>query len=120
MTCEEFTSRMAQLVASGEDVCAHPHVRRCKMHRALLEDLEAIARAARQLFPEVDPSDRVWTKIKDEIAPADGLDDRVSDPFPGCHLVFRVRTMRKWNSRDNPEAYDEPMGAPPHPEEGRR
>ncbi len=136
MTCEEFTARMPQLIASGRDVFAHPHVKRCRTHRALLEELDAIAQAAQQLFPDVDPSDKVWEKINDEIAPGYGFDERVSDPFPGCHFVLRVKAMHNWNPRDNPKGYDERMGErnlpvsgariragghkpPSHPEEGR-
>jgi hypothetical protein len=134
MTCEEFTARMPQLVASGEDIFAHPHVKSCPVHRALLEDLEAIARAARQLFPDVDPPDRVWAEIEGRIAPSGGLDERISDPFPGCHLVFRVKVMENWSPQDNLIAYDDHLGernlpvsgkqiragrkSPPHPREG--
>jgi hypothetical protein len=137
MTCEEFTASMAELVASGEDIFSHPHVKSCPVHRALLEDLEAIASAARQLLPDVDPSDGIWEKIKGEIAPAGepGDDERVSDPFPGCHLVFRIKVMENWKPQDDPMAYDDHLGArdlpvpgtqmrtghksPPHPGEGR-
>jgi len=110
MTCEEFSARMPQLIASGRDIFAHPHVKKCRTHRALLAELDAIAQAAQQLFPEVDPSDRVWEKIKDGIAPVDGFDERVSQPFPGCEFVLRVRVMQNWNPRDNPKGYDERMG----------
>jgi hypothetical protein len=136
MTCEEFTARMPQLIASGRDIFAHPHVKKCRTHRALLQELDAIAQAAQQLFPDVDPSDRVWEKIKDEIAPEYGVDEHFSDPFPGCHIVFRVRAMHNWKPRDNPKRYDEPMGErnspvsgtqigagghkPPPQEDGRR
>jgi len=101
MTCEEFTARMAQLVASGEDIFAHPHVKNCKVHRALLEDLEAIARAARQLFPGVDPSDRLWERIKDKIAPKRESGKLVSDPFPGFRLMVRTRVMDKHDLQHN-------------------
>jgi hypothetical protein len=125
MTCEEFSASMAQLVASGRDIFAHPHVKRCKMHRALLEDLEIIARAAQQLFPDLDPSDKVWAKIEDEIATEDWGYERTSDPFPGCQIVFRVRVTENWKPQDNSAAYDdlgERIGhkPPPHPREGWR
>jgi len=67
MSCEEFGARMNELIASGEDIFAHPHVMTCKLHRALLEDLEAIAIAARQLFPEVDPPDNLWREIEGKL-----------------------------------------------------
>jgi hypothetical protein len=136
MTCAEFTARMARLVASGENIFAHPHVKSCRMHRVLLQDLESIARAAQQLFPDVDPSDKVWAKIKEEIAPLGGFDERVSDPFPGCHLVFRTKVVKIWNPQDNSMTYDDHLSerkhpvpglrfraarhkSPPHPREGR-
>lgn len=136
MSCEEFTARMPQLIASGEDIFAHPHVKSCRMHQALLLDLEAIARAAQQLFPDVDPADNLWAKIEEEIALPGGIEERVSNPFPGCRLVFRTKLVQNWHPQDNPMPYDDPFGArnlpvsgtrtspsghksPPHPREGR-
>lgn len=67
MSCEEFGAKMSEMIASGEDIFSHPHVQTCKLHRALLEDLEAIAIAARQLFPEVDPPDNLWKEIESRL-----------------------------------------------------
>jgi len=67
MTCEEFQAQMPDLIASGENASAHPHVRECDLCRALLQDLETIAEAARQLFPVEDPPDRVWEQIESAI-----------------------------------------------------
>lgn len=67
MSCEEFQSRMPELIASGEDASAHPHVQSCALCRALLNDLETIAEAARQLFPVEDPPDRLWEQIESAI-----------------------------------------------------
>ncbi len=136
MTCEEFTAAMPQLVASGEDIFVHPHVKSCRMHRALIADLEAIAQAAQQLFPDVDPSDNLWAKINDEIAPLGEIDARVSYPFPGLRLVFRTQVMENWNPQDKAMANDDQLGerslpvhgmqiraghkSPPHPREGWR
>ncbi|UWZ83850.1 hypothetical protein [Occallatibacter riparius] len=137
MTCEEFTAAMPQLVASGEDIFAHPHVRNCRIHRALIADLEAIAQAAQQLFPDVDPSDNVWEKISEEIAPLGEIDERMSYPMPGLRLVFRTKVMENWNPQDNAMANDDQLGersfpahgtqirtaghkSPPHPREGWR
>lgn len=110
MTCEEFTARMARLVASGKDIFAHPHVKSCKTHRALLEDLEAIARAARQLFPEVDPPDQLWKQIEVEVAREWGIGARVSRPFPGCCMVFRVRMTDAWDQTDTATAHNQVTG----------
>jgi hypothetical protein len=67
MTCEEFQAQMPELIASGENASAHPHVRECDLCRALLQDLETIAEAARQLFPVEDPPDRLWEQIESAI-----------------------------------------------------
>ena len=67
MTCVEFQAQMAELIGSGEDVSTHPHVQSCTRCRALLNELEIIAEAARQLFPVVDPPDTVWEKLKSAI-----------------------------------------------------
>lgn len=67
MTCEEFQSQMAELIGSGEDVALHPHVQSCTLCRALLNELEIIAEAARQLFPVEDPPDTVWEKLETAI-----------------------------------------------------
>ncbi|HET6168671.1 MAG TPA: hypothetical protein VFE01_00765 [Terracidiphilus sp.] len=67
MTCEEFQAQMPDLIASGDNVSAHPHVRECDLCRALLRDLETIAEAARQLFPVEDPPDRLWEQIESAI-----------------------------------------------------
>lgn len=107
------------------------------MHRALIADLEAIAQAAQQLFPDVDPSDNVWEKISEEIAPVGEINERVSYPLPGLRLVFRTRVMENWSPRDNAMANDNQLGersfpvhgkqirtvghkSPPHPREGWR
>ena len=67
MTCEEFQAQMPDLIGSGADASAHPHVQNCALCSALLADLETIADAARQLFPVEDPSDRVWDQIQSAI-----------------------------------------------------
>jgi hypothetical protein len=64
MTCEEFQAHMPELIGSGEDASSHPHVQNCELCRALLQDLQTIADAARQLFPVVDPPDRLWDQIQ--------------------------------------------------------
>jgi hypothetical protein len=64
MSCIEFQAQLSELIASGEDVSAHPHIQSCALCRALLADLEAIAETARQLFPSVEPPDEVWKNIE--------------------------------------------------------
>jgi hypothetical protein len=64
MSCEDFQAQMAELIGSGEDLSVHPHVLTCTRCRALLNELEIIAEAARQLFPVVDPPDTLWEKLE--------------------------------------------------------
>jgi len=67
MSCAEFQAQLPELIGSGVDVKAHPHIQNCKLCRALLADLETIAEAARQLFPVVDPPDELWEHIETAI-----------------------------------------------------
>ena len=90
MSCAEFSSRMAQLIASGEDISAHPHVRGCSLHQALLEDLEAIAEAAKLRFPEVSPSESLWDEIRVKLA-AQEPSPTVMQVAPGYRLMFTLR-----------------------------
>jgi predicted anti-sigma-YlaC factor YlaD len=66
-TCAAFQAQLPELIASGEDVTTHPHLEKCELCRALLADLEAIADAARQLFPIVEPPDELWEHIESAI-----------------------------------------------------
>jgi hypothetical protein len=90
MSCAEFSSRMAQLIASGEELSAHPHVRSCKLHRALLKDLEAIAEAAKQLFPEVEPRESLWDGISGKLAIQEESSPTVVQVAPGYRLMFAL------------------------------
>ncbi|HWG21931.1 MAG TPA: hypothetical protein VG225_15480 [Terracidiphilus sp.] len=67
MTCEEFQAHMPELIGSGENAAAHPHVQNCALCRALLADLETIAEAARSLFPVEDPPEHLWEQIESAI-----------------------------------------------------
>ena len=64
LACQQFQEQMPELIGSGEDLSAHPHLRDCARCRALLADLESIAEAARQLFPLEEPPDEVWEHIE--------------------------------------------------------
>lgn len=72
MRCEEFQAQLAELIGSGADASAHPHVQNCDLCRDFLAELEAIAAAARELFPIEDPSDRVWEQIQSAIQEEEG------------------------------------------------
>jgi hypothetical protein len=67
LTCAEFQAMLPDLIGSGEDASAHPHLKNCELCGALLADLETIAEAARQLFPGVEPPDEVWDHIETAI-----------------------------------------------------
>jgi len=73
MSCEEFTSQLAELVGSGVDVVNHPHIKTCKHNcLRLYEDLQTIANAAKQLFPDQQPEDNLWERIETAIKKGDG------------------------------------------------
>jgi predicted anti-sigma-YlaC factor YlaD len=67
LSCAEFQAQLPELIGSGEKIADHPHLQSCKLCRALLADLDAIAQAARQLFPVEDPPDTLWEHIESAI-----------------------------------------------------
>jgi predicted anti-sigma-YlaC factor YlaD len=67
MTCENFQSQLAELIGSGLSLDNHPHLRQCPRCRALLDDLQTIAQAARLLLPVVEPPDQLWQQIESAI-----------------------------------------------------
>ncbi len=67
LSCAEFQAQLPDLIASGENVADHPHLRSCELCRALLADLETIAEAARQLLPIEEPPAEVWEHIESAI-----------------------------------------------------
>jgi hypothetical protein len=64
LSCQEFQAQLPELIATGDEIGLHPHLRNCALCSALLADLETIADAARQLFPTVEPPDELWTHIE--------------------------------------------------------
>jgi hypothetical protein len=72
MRCEEFQGQLAELIGTGANASSHPHVQSCELCRSFLGELEAIAAAARELFPVEDPSDRVWEQIQSAIQEEEG------------------------------------------------
>jgi hypothetical protein len=72
MQCAEFQAQLPELIGSGASAAGHPHLKECDLCRELLESLETIAAAARQLFPEVDPPKEVWENIQEEIKKGNG------------------------------------------------
>jgi hypothetical protein len=47
MTCEQFQARLPEFYEEGIDIERHPHVQTCVLCRALIKDLESIARDTR-------------------------------------------------------------------------
>jgi hypothetical protein len=64
LSCAEFQTQLPELIGTGANIVAHPHIESCELCRALLADLETIAEAARQLFPIVEPPDELWEHIE--------------------------------------------------------
>jgi hypothetical protein len=75
MSCEAFQAQLPELIGSGENVSAHPHLESCELCRALLADLETIAEAARQLFPIEEPPDELWEHIESAIKHEEAVKD---------------------------------------------
>lgn len=67
LSCAEFQAQLPELIGSGEMIADHPHSQSCKLCRALLADLDAIAQASRQLFPVEEPPDALWEQIESAI-----------------------------------------------------
>ena len=82
MSCEEFQAMLPELIGSGVDINQHPHIQDCDLCRALLADLEAIADAARQLFPTVEPPDDLWSEIEHKIKKSEQAPEPESDASP--------------------------------------
>jgi hypothetical protein len=72
MSCVEFQAQLPELIGSGVDAGAHPHIQSCELCRALLADLETIAEAARQLFPVEEPPEELWEHIESAIKSEEG------------------------------------------------
>jgi hypothetical protein len=62
--CDAFQAQLPELIGSGADLSADPHLASCKLCQALLADLETIAEAARQLLAPVEPPDQLWEQIE--------------------------------------------------------
>jgi predicted anti-sigma-YlaC factor YlaD len=73
MACEQFQSRLPELIGSGKKLDAHPHLQQCPRCRALLADLETIAETARQLFPVAEPPDDLWLQIESALQKEEAL-----------------------------------------------
>src|SRR5579875_3325699 len=71
MHCREFLQFAADWMEGRRTPAAVSHLTGCSGCRALLADLEAIRRAA-ALFPEEQPSPRLWPAIKAQLH-AEGL-----------------------------------------------
>jgi hypothetical protein len=75
LSCAEFQAQLPDLIGSGKKIADHPHLQSCRLCRALLADLDAIAEAARQLFPVEEPPDVLWEHIESAIAKEEATSD---------------------------------------------
>ena len=67
--CAAFQQSMAARIAAGDNFEADAHLKNCPRCKALLEELETIAQAARLLLPvEEEPDDKLWQKIEQAIS----------------------------------------------------
>ena len=73
MSCVEFQNQLAELIGSGVDVENHPHLKDCDLCRQLYAELQTIADAAKQLFPDQQPEDKLWDRIEAAIKKEDGF-----------------------------------------------
>jgi hypothetical protein len=67
VSCVIFQAQLPELIGSGVNITDHSHLRSCINCRCLLNDLESIAEAARQLLSNEDPSMHVWKEIQSVI-----------------------------------------------------
>jgi len=67
LSCSEFQAQLPELIGSGQMIADHPHFQSCSLCRALLAELDAIAQAARKLFPVEEPPDALWEQIESAI-----------------------------------------------------
>jgi hypothetical protein len=80
MACQQFQSRLPELIGSEENPAADPHFQQCPNCRELLADLEAIAAAAREPFPGVEPPGRLWEEIEAALWSDGGSREPEEDP----------------------------------------
>jgi hypothetical protein len=62
LSCEEFQHQLSDLINSGADLEDHPHVKACPKCRQIAQELEAIAEAARKLFPPERSEVKWWPR----------------------------------------------------------
>ena len=58
---------LSELMEAGVDLNSDPHFESRELYRAFLADIEAIAQAARQMFPAMEPPGEVWEHIESAI-----------------------------------------------------
>jgi hypothetical protein len=75
LTCDQFQTRLPELIGSEENLTAHPHLHPCPICGALLADLVSITQAAHMLFPIAEPSESVWVQIESAIEEEKGCLD---------------------------------------------
>ena len=108
MSCDEFSACMVDLIATGQDIFAHPHVRRCRLHRALLDDLDTIAKAARQLLGEVDPPDTLWDGIQARLGFELEPPPIFTEVGPGYRVTLAIHVIEPHSPGASPPRLDKP------------
>jgi len=85
--CAAFQASMAERIGAGDELTDDPHVQSCARCSGLVSDLDAIARAARELMSEAEPSETLWDKLanalkedKPEEAAAEAPKEPVEEP----------------------------------------
>ena len=66
--CANFQALLAERIGAGEDLQSYDHMSTCERCRALVRDLETIARVARELMGvEEEPPKDLWFDIENAI-----------------------------------------------------
>jgi hypothetical protein len=91
MNCAKFQQVLPDVLEGGGNAEQESHLKSCPVCSGLVADLNLIAREARQLQEDAEPSPRVWNSIEIQLR-QEGI---IRDPSLGPSLVPPV--PRRWN-----------------------
>jgi hypothetical protein len=91
MNCAKFQEVLPDVLEGGRTAEQELHLKSCPVCSGLVADLSLIAREARQLQEDAEPSPRVWNSIEIQLR-QEGI---IRDPRLGPSLVPPV--PRRWN-----------------------
>src|ERR1700693_4967979 len=91
MNCAKFQEVLPDVLEGGRTAEQESHLKSCPACSGLVADLNLIAREARQLQEDAEPSPRVWNSIEIQLR-QEGI---IRDPRLGPSLVPPV--PRRWN-----------------------